>query len=141
MSSQRETVGTDGMFEEYCGTPLYMAPEIIDNYPYSQLCDVWALGIIMYIMYVSSLSYLFEVKLLVKKFTQQIRLTNQNPFHADTEQKLREQIRKAEINRSSTNYMKLSREAKECLDRMFKVDPAYRLTSSELFSQPWFLVS
>jgi hypothetical protein len=58
------------MFDDYCGTPLYMgnflkilikvlknkstiliaAPEIIDNYPYSQLCDVWALGIIMFFL-------------------------------------------------------------------------------------------
>ncbi len=50
LSSQRETVGTESMFDDYCGTPLYMAPEIIENHPYSQLCDVWALGIIMYIL-------------------------------------------------------------------------------------------
>jgi calcium-dependent protein kinase len=70
-----------------------------------------------------------------------VSLTSQNPFNADSEQKLREQIRKAEINRNSTNFIKLSPEAKDCLDRMFKVDPAYRITSSELFSHPWFLVS
>jgi serine/threonine protein kinase len=75
LSGQRATAGTESMFEEYCGTPLYMgnflldflksklpyqclilivlkAPEIIDNYPYSQLCDVWALGIIMFFLYV-----------------------------------------------------------------------------------------
>lgn len=64
------------MFEDYCGTPLYMgncshfytleikliqlmskilAPEIIENLPYSQLCDVWALGIIMFILYIKIL--------------------------------------------------------------------------------------
>ncbi len=50
LSSQRETAGTESMFDDYCGTPLYMAPEIIENLPYSQLCDVWALGIIMFIL-------------------------------------------------------------------------------------------
>lgn len=116
LSSQRQSLGTDSMFEEYCGTPLYMAPEIIDNFPYSQLCDVWALGIIMFII-----------------------LTSQLPFTADTENKLREQIRKAEINTNTPIYMKLSPEAKDCLSRMFKVNPAYRITSRELFSHPWFL--
>ena len=31
--------------------------------------------------------------------------------------------------------------AKDCLQRMMKVNPAYRITSSELFEHPWFLVS
>lgn len=35
-------------FTEQCGTPLYMAPELIDNKPYSKPVDVWSCGIMMY---------------------------------------------------------------------------------------------
>lgn len=115
LSSQRETAGTESMFEDYCGTPLYMAPEIIDNYPYSQLCDVWALGIIMFFL-----------------------LTSHSPFSAETESRLKDQIRKAEINTQSLSYTGLSPEAKDCLSRMIKVNPAHRITSSELIDHPWF---
>jgi len=116
LSSQRETAGTESMFEDYCGTPLYMAPEIIENLPYSQLCDVWALGIIMFIL-----------------------LTSHSPFSAESESRLREQIKRAEIDKLSNSYIKLSPEAKHCLQRMIKVNPAHRITSSELFEHPWFL--
>ncbi|RNA10236.1 serine threonine- kinase 33-like [Brachionus plicatilis] len=116
LSSQRDSVGTESMFEDYCGTPLYMAPEIIDNNPYSQLCDVWALGIIMFFI-----------------------LTSHSPFSAENESKLREQIRNAEINTSLSSYIYLSPEAKDCLSRMIKVNPAHRITSSELFSHAWFM--
>jgi len=30
--------------------------------------------------------------------------------------------------------------AKDCIQRMIKVNPAFRITSSELFEHPWFLV-
>lgn len=116
LSSQRETAGTESMFEDYCGTPLYMAPEIIENLPYSQLCDVWALGIIMFIL-----------------------LTSHSPFTSKTESDLREQIKRAEIDIFSKDYVRLSPEAKHCLQRMIKVNPAHRITSSELFEHPWFL--
>jgi len=29
-------------------TVLFLAPEILDNKAYGQLCDVWAMGVIMY---------------------------------------------------------------------------------------------
>jgi len=116
LSSQRATAGTESMFEDYCGTPLYMAPEIIENLPYSQLCDVWALGIIMFIL-----------------------LTSHSPFSSESETKLREQIKRADIDTFSKNYVRLSPEAKHCLERMLKVNPAHRITSSELVEHPWFL--
>jgi len=35
-------------FTEQCGTPLYMAPELIENKPYAKPVDVWSCGIMMY---------------------------------------------------------------------------------------------
>jgi len=32
------------------GSPLYMAPEVIKNEKYSSKVDVWALGVLTYIM-------------------------------------------------------------------------------------------
>ncbi len=41
---------TEYRSNEYCGTYIYMAPEIIKKKPYTEKIDIWALGIIMYIM-------------------------------------------------------------------------------------------
>jgi len=34
------------------GTPLYMAPELLQEYPYNQSADLWSLGVILYELYV-----------------------------------------------------------------------------------------
>ena len=34
--------------DEVCGTPLYMAPQILYEKAYTAKCDVWSLGIMLY---------------------------------------------------------------------------------------------
>ena len=45
-SSYRKTLNTA------CGTPGYVAPEILKEHPYDEYVDMWSVGVILYIMYV-----------------------------------------------------------------------------------------
>ena len=36
--------------DEVCGTPLYMAPQLLFNQKYNQKCDIWSLGLMLYEM-------------------------------------------------------------------------------------------
>ncbi|KAK3748438.1 hypothetical protein QZH41_017310, partial [Actinostola sp. cb2023] len=68
-------VGSDSMMQSVCGTPIYMAPEVIDDLGYSQQCDIWSIGVIMFTL-----------------------LTGRPPFMAESEDKLYEMIKKGRVD-------------------------------------------
>ena len=40
-----------------CGTPAYVAPEILQKTPYGPAVDIWALGIVFYLMIAKALPF------------------------------------------------------------------------------------
>jgi len=114
LSYVRGGVGSDSMMQSVCGTPIYMAPEVIDDLGYSQQCDIWSIGVIMYTL-----------------------LTGRPPFVAETEEKLYELIKKGEVDFSDPCWETCHESAKNLLLGMLKVDPAYRRTAKEILNHPW----
>ncbi|KAK7106865.1 serine/threonine-protein kinase 33-like [Littorina saxatilis] len=107
-------VTPDNMLEDFCGTPIYMAPEILDNKAYSQQCDVWALGIIMYTL-----------------------LCGYPPFRAKEEAALYDLIREANVEFTDEVWSRVSDQCKKCMQGMLKVDPAHRMSAAEVLNHPW----
>lgn len=107
-------VTPDSMMQDFCGTPMYMAPEILDNKSYSQQCDVWALGIIMYML-----------------------LCGYPPFRAKDESVLYELIREANVKFDDKVWTAVSEEGKNCILGMLKLDPAHRLSAAEVLNHHW----
>lgn len=114
LSFVRGGVGSDSMMQSVCGTPIYMAPEVIDDLGYSQQCDIWSIGVIMFTL-----------------------LTGRPPFVAETEEKLYELIKKGEVDFSDPCWETCHESAKNLLLGMLKVDPAYRRTAKEILNHPW----
>ncbi|XP_049636619.1 serine/threonine-protein kinase 33 [Suncus etruscus] len=102
------------MLQTTCGTPIYMAPEVINAHDYSQQCDIWSIGVIMYIL-----------------------LCGEAPFLANSEDKLFELIRKGELHFESPIWDSISESAKSVLKQLMKVDPAHRITAKELLDNQW----
>lgn len=44
----REAGGEEVMMQTYCGTPITMAPEILQGRPYDKKCDIWSMGVILF---------------------------------------------------------------------------------------------
>ncbi|XP_029064938.1 serine/threonine-protein kinase 33 isoform X3 [Monodon monoceros] len=105
---------SEAMLQTTCGTPIYMAPEVINAHDYSQQCDIWSIGVIMYIL-----------------------LCGEAPFMASSEEKLFELIRKGELRFKDSVWDSISDSAKSVLKQLMKVDPAHRITAKELLDNQW----
>ncbi|XP_060015718.1 serine/threonine-protein kinase 33 isoform X3 [Lagenorhynchus albirostris] len=105
---------SEAMLQTTCGTPIYMAPEVINAHDYSQQCDIWSIGVIMYIL-----------------------LCGEAPFMASSEEKLFELIRKGELHFKGSVWDSISDSAKSVLKQLMKVDPAHRITAKELLDNQW----
>ncbi|XP_022241085.1 serine/threonine-protein kinase 33-like [Limulus polyphemus] len=115
--------GQENMLQDSCGTPVYMGnphhlvrqtPELWDKKSYSQQCDVWSMGIIMYWL-----------------------LCGSPPFIAPHTDALSTLIKQAKLNFGSPSWKDVSENAKFLIQGMLRVDPAHRLTASEVLHNPW----
>nr|XP_014340321.1 PREDICTED: serine/threonine-protein kinase 33 [Latimeria chalumnae] len=102
------------MLQSTCGTPIYMAPEVINAHDYSQQCDIWSIGVIMYML-----------------------LCGDPPFIASSEERLFELIKKGDLPFTKSVWKNVSNSAKDTLHQLMKVDPAHRITANELLDNPW----
>lgn len=98
-----------------CGTPSYMAPEIIaDNGTYSPLCDIWSTGVILYNL-----------------------LSGQLPFRGDAQASLEEKIQEGLLLFPDDPWQAIAPGAKDLLTQTLHVDPAKRITAKEILDHPW----
>lgn len=102
------------MLESVCGSPLYMAPEILLKKKYTYTSDLWSLGIILYQMIYNKHPYNNP-----KSIFELINRINYNKIHFD------------EIENISKECIELVRE-------LLNLTPTHRITWNELKNHKWF---
>jgi serine/threonine protein kinase len=98
-----------------CGTPTYVAPEILKNIPHDTKADMWSVGVIIYVL-----------------------LVGYPPFMEDKQQDLFRKIRCGEYEFFEEDWIEVSEEAKDLIKNLLLTDPAQRLTAAEALENPWF---
>uniref|UniRef100_A0A8C9YX10 Serine/threonine kinase 33 n=1 Tax=Sander lucioperca TaxID=283035 RepID=A0A8C9YX10_SANLU len=107
-------VGIENMMTEACGTLIYMAPEMMSGRGYSQWCDVWSIGVVMYML-----------------------LCGEPPFVSKTKANLLKEIMNKEVKFTQPIWATVSDAAKNLLTCLLKADPAYRMSANQLLENPW----
>jgi len=106
-------IQTDELLYEAFGTPYYTAPEVIWRRGYSCACDVWSLGVVLYIV-----------------------LFGYPPFAQTENQALFRAIGRGRF--SFPAHTRVSVDARDAVSRMLVVNPSERITAAELLRHRWF---
>ncbi|XP_064632286.1 calcium/calmodulin-dependent protein kinase type 1-like [Lineus longissimus] len=107
-------VEDDGIMATACGTPGYVAPEVLKNEPYGKEVDIWSIGVIAYIL-----------------------LCGYPPFYHENDADLFAQIMKADYEFDSPYWDMISDFAREFIRNMMHLDPKKRFTCKEAIADPW----
>ncbi|KAM4651263.1 MAP kinase-activated protein kinase 3 [Discoglossus pictus] len=101
-----------------CYTPYYVAPEVLGPEKYDKSCDMWSLGVIMYIL-----------------------LCGFPPFYSNTGQAIspgmKKRIRMGQYEFPSPEWNDVSEEAKQMIRHLLMTDPTERMTVTEFMNHPW----
>lgn len=99
-----------------CGTPGYVAPEILEGVAYDTKSDMWSLGVIMYIL-----------------------LGGYPPFIEQNQRELFRKIRKGQYEFHEEYWGGVSAEAKDLISSLLTVAPANRLSAEEALKHKWMM--
>eukprot|EP00049_Salpingoeca_infusionum_P018125 m.355872 g.355872 ORF g.355872 m.355872 type:complete len:467 (-) comp17368_c0_seq1:295-1695(-) len=98
----------------FAGTPGYLSPEVIRRTPYDEKVDVWACGVILYIL-----------------------LVGYPPFWEEDQTKLYEQIKACNYDFPSPEWDTVTESAKELITLMLDPNPAKRPSVRQCLQHPW----
>ncbi|KAJ8371303.1 hypothetical protein SKAU_G00113310 [Synaphobranchus kaupii] len=103
-----------GVLSTACGTPAYVAPELLQNKTYGKEVDLWAIGVISYIL-----------------------LCGYPPFYDENDTQLYRQIIKAEYEFESPYWDDISESAKDFISRLLQKDPETRYDCEQALQHSW----
>ena len=98
------------------GSIYYLAPEIISkNRKYTEKCDIWSCGIIMYIL-----------------------LTGKPPFNGDSDEEILKKILQNHLDLEKYPWSVISLKAKDLIKKLLETDTKKRITAEEALNHEWF---
>ncbi|XP_064215798.1 calcium/calmodulin-dependent protein kinase type II alpha chain isoform X9 [Tribolium castaneum] len=109
-----EVQGEQQAWFGFAGTPGYLSPEVLKKEPYGKPVDIWACGVILYIL-----------------------LVGYPPFWDEDQHRLYAQIKAGAYDYPSPEWDTVTPEAKNLINQMLTVNPGKRITASEALKHPW----
>ncbi|XP_076007067.1 calcium/calmodulin-dependent protein kinase (CaM kinase) II beta 1 isoform X2 [Genypterus blacodes] len=109
-----EVQGEQQAWFGFAGTPGYLSPEVLRKEAYGKPVDIWACGVILYIL-----------------------LVGYPPFWDEDQHKLYQQIKAGAYDFPSPEWDTVTPEAKNLINQMLTINPTKRITAQEALKHPW----
>uniref|UniRef100_A0A8D1ULL5 calcium/calmodulin-dependent protein kinase n=1 Tax=Sus scrofa TaxID=9823 RepID=A0A8D1ULL5_PIG len=109
-----EVQGDQQAWFGFAGTPGYLSPEVLRKEAYGKPVDIWACGVILYIL-----------------------LVGYPPFWDEDQHKLYQQIKAGAYDLFPDEWDTVTPEAKNLINQMLTINPAKRITAHEALKHPW----
>lgn len=113
-TSQEFKIGSKKKMEERYGTPYYIAPDVL-NKSYNEKCDIWSLGVILYIL-----------------------LVGYPPFNGSDDKKIIDAVKKGKFTLDEPEWDNVSEEAIDLVKKCLTYDPDKRVSAGEALDHAWF---
>mmetsp|Transcript_36905 Transcript_36905/g.84254 ORF Transcript_36905/g.84254 Transcript_36905/m.84254 type:complete len:386 (-) Transcript_36905:102-1259(-) len=105
----------DAPMNSLVGTPYYIAPEVLRK-RYDKACDLWSLGVISYTM-----------------------LCGYPPFNGESNKEIYDRVRSGQYRFPSVDWKFTSKDARDFIRRLIRLDPSKRLTAEQALNHPWIV--
>uniref|UniRef100_A0A6Q2XMM2 calcium/calmodulin-dependent protein kinase n=1 Tax=Esox lucius TaxID=8010 RepID=A0A6Q2XMM2_ESOLU len=112
-----EVQGDQQAWFGFAGTPGYLSPEVLRKDPYGKPVDMWACGVILYIL-----------------------LVGYPPFWDEDQHRLYQQIKAGAYDFPSPEWDTVTPEAKDLINKMLTINPVKRVTATDALKHPWIFV-
>uniref|UniRef100_A0A8C7N3T5 calcium/calmodulin-dependent protein kinase n=1 Tax=Oncorhynchus kisutch TaxID=8019 RepID=A0A8C7N3T5_ONCKI len=109
-----EVQGDQQAWFGFAGTPGYLSPEVLRKDPYGKPVDMWACGVILYIL-----------------------LVGYPPFWDEDQHRLYQQIKAGAYDFPSPEWDTVTPDAKDLINKMLTINPGKRITTAEALKHPW----
>mmetsp|Transcript_18019 Transcript_18019/g.13049 ORF Transcript_18019/g.13049 Transcript_18019/m.13049 type:complete len:146 (+) Transcript_18019:258-695(+) len=100
-----------------CGTPAYVAPEVLSKQGYSKEVDIWSLGVVLYTMVFRDL-----------------------PFYSEDRKETFKLIKEKEVDLNVPTSQPITNDLKDLIQKMLKKNPKERISISEAMNHSAFSI-
>jgi serine/threonine protein kinase len=113
--SRKHHDGIDRPMSSLVGTPYYIAPEVLLR-KYDRACDLWSVGVVAYTL-----------------------LCGYPPFNGSNNDEVHDAVRCGRYRFHSSEWSRTSRESRDFIRNLLRMDPRKRMTAREAMYHPWIL--